>query len=341
MLFVFIAALNDESSIYKATESEKEMNIDDEKNREIRKESDDDNINNNVTSTEHTKKRKQFQLDDDIYNPSSLIDDVEEELSEIVRLASTSLYEERQLHNRRKWSVDAGSESQMELRLKSLEDSSDEDEEDTKDSKSINADNKVARKICGGNTSPNASFGFIPHLKELKNTIIPENTADYSITLVKEEIDTLAKVKTLNDVLQEKQVKLEPPLRKKRSATTVSVVDDQFERTHILRGSKSLPSEDVNIKISQKPTESKSSDCKKSEVTSSSSGGCKVHDISKNATVKKTDANMNSKPQSECGSSSNPKIPTANCKSSEEIARAGSKESQLFRQIVWKRRYNK
>ncbi|GIX88096.1 hypothetical protein CEXT_16821 [Caerostris extrusa] len=115
----------------KQLNQKKKWNIGDEENREIRKESDDDD-NNNATSTEHTKKRKQFQLDEDIYNPSSLIDDVEEELSEIVRLASTSLYEERQLHNRRKWSVDAGSESQMELRLKSLEDSSDEDEEDTK-----------------------------------------------------------------------------------------------------------------------------------------------------------------------------------------------------------------
>ncbi|GFR20542.1 uncharacterized protein TNCT_223651 [Trichonephila clavata] len=242
-------------------------------NKGKRKKDIDVNENKNIFNIASKERQNSYlKSETSAHIVSECIDEVEQELTEIVNLASTSAFALPKPTNRKKWSVDVGSESQVEIKSKSPDVSSDEDDNDSEEY--IKPRNKrdvtsSLSKNCTEEASSAGSLGLIPDLKGLENLVNQNGQLHLSATTSKEDIENVAnsvaralqelirglnamklflnaklqKVKCLTHSTQRPHLeeKIQAPPRKKRSATTVSASNDQCKHADTFRTKLNLP----------------------------------------------------------------------------------------------------
>ncbi|GFS93749.1 uncharacterized protein NPIL_236371 [Nephila pilipes] len=265
----------------------------------------DANENKNTSNDASREKQNSYLRDEICANSTSTcIDEVEQELTEIVNLASTSAFTLPQLTNRKKWSVDVGSENQVEIKSKSPDVSSGEEDDFEAYTKHHNERDIAASSsnISKEKTSFNTSLGFISHSKELDNSAAPKGDEYSSTATSKEEVENLAnsvagsiqdiirglnamklflnaklqKIKPLRESAKKPHLegKIQGPPRKKRSATTFSSSDDQYKNTNTFKTKSNLPDvvlhNDIDAELARKLDKRKISDSESKTASKSS-----------------------------------------------------------------------
>ncbi|GFV39112.1 uncharacterized protein TNCV_106881 [Trichonephila clavipes] len=267
-------------------------------NKGKRKKDIDVNENENLFNVA-TKERQNSYLKNETrsHTVSECIDEVEQELTEIVNLASTSALGLPQPTNRKKWSVDVGSERQVEIKSKSPDISSGEDDNDSEEYIKPRNKSDVTVSLSKNSTGEDSSAGsprFIPDLKGLENLVNPNGAEHLSTTASKEDIENVAnsvaralqelirglnamklflntklqKVKRLADSVQKPHLeeKIQAPPRKKRSAITFSTSNNQCKHADTFKTKLNLPDvvphNDIDTELARELEKQEISDCK-------------------------------------------------------------------------------